>query len=96
VDADGKWRVLRLHVEDQIPLAALARDTGIGLRTLERWHHRYRNGGISALEQQPRTDSGHKRTKGALVAFVEHLAPGPDPASRLCTAWLSPKRNGRN
>lgn len=91
MDADGKWRVLRLHVEDQIPLAALARDTGIGLRTLERWHHRYRNGGISALEQQPRTDSGHKRTKGALVAFVEHLAltrPRPSIATlhRLAVA----------
>ncbi|WP_307051488.1 helix-turn-helix domain-containing protein [Arthrobacter oryzae] len=32
-----RWSVLRLHVEDQIPLAALARETGISTRTLQRW-----------------------------------------------------------
>lgn len=50
MDADGRWRVLRLHVEDQVPLAALARSTGVGERTLQRWHQRYRAGGIAALE----------------------------------------------
>ncbi len=74
MDADERWRVLRLQVEDQVPLAALARDTGIGLRTLQRWHQRYRAGGIAALEQTPRTDAGQRRTATALVAFVERLA----------------------
>lgn len=48
MDAAGRWQILRLHVEDQIPLAALARDTGVGLRTLERWHARYRTEGYTA------------------------------------------------
>ncbi|WP_327436751.1 helix-turn-helix domain-containing protein [Arthrobacter sp. SLBN-112] len=37
-----RWRVLRLHVEDQIPLTALARETGISTRTLQRWLRLYR------------------------------------------------------
>jgi len=74
MDADERWRVLRLHVEDQVPLAALARDTGIGVRTLQRWHQRYQSGGIAALEQTPRTDAGQRRTHTALVAFIERLA----------------------
>lgn len=74
MDADERWRVLRLHVEDQVPLAVLARDTGMGLRTLERWHQRYRRGGVFALDQAPRTDAGQRRTDTAVVAFVERLA----------------------
>ena len=74
MDADERWRVLRLHVEDQVPLAALARDTGIGLRTLERWAQRYRGGGISALEARRRTDAGQRRVDSGLVALVERLA----------------------
>lgn len=54
MDADGRWRILRLHVEDQVPLAALARHHGLGVRTLERWHARYRAGGLSALGRVPR------------------------------------------
>lgn len=37
MDAMERWRVLRLHVKDQVPLAALARETGISARTLQRW-----------------------------------------------------------
>lgn len=74
MDAGERWRVLRLHVEDRVPLAALARATGIGVRTLERWHQRYRSGGISALEPSRRCDTGRRRTDPGLVAFVERLA----------------------
>ena len=54
MDGTERWRVLRLHVEDQVPLTALARDTGISARTLQRWHHLYRTQGISALDPHPR------------------------------------------
>ncbi|WP_281873291.1 helix-turn-helix domain-containing protein, partial [Brachybacterium paraconglomeratum] len=50
VDARARWRILRLHVEDQVPLARLARETDVGLRTLERWHARYRADGYAGLE----------------------------------------------
>ncbi|MEP7763925.1 hypothetical protein [Sanguibacter sp. 25GB23B1] len=32
-----------------MPLAALARSTGISARTPQRWHHQYSAGGITAL-----------------------------------------------
>jgi len=94
VDADERWRVPRLHVEDQVPLAVLARDTGIGLRTLQRWHQRYRSG-VVALDQAPRTDAGQRRTDTAVVAFVERLAltrPRPSIATlhRLTVAGPQP------
>ena len=50
MDARARWRILRLHVEDQVPLARLARETDVGLRTLERWHARYRPDGYAGLE----------------------------------------------
>ncbi|MEC5201129.1 MULTISPECIES: Mu transposase C-terminal domain-containing protein [Micrococcaceae] len=74
MDGSERWRVLRLHVEDQVPLTALARDTGISARTLQRWHHLYRTQGISALDPHPRADSGTRRTAAETVAFIEHLA----------------------
>lgn len=74
MDSAGRWRVLRLHVEDGIPLAVLARETGIGLRTLSRWLARYRSNGIEGLEPRRRSDAGHRRTPSELVRFVEHLA----------------------
>lgn len=57
MDAAERWQILRLHVEDQIPLAALARDTGVGLRTLERWHARFRTEGYTGLGTRRRADS---------------------------------------
>lgn len=81
MDGDERWRILRLHVEDQIPLAALARDTGIGLRTLQRWHQLYRIGGITTLDPHQRSDAGLRRTPPQLVAFIERLALNrPRPA----------------
>lgn len=81
MSGEDRWRILRLHVEDQIPLTALARETGIGLRTLQRWHQLYQEGGITALDPQPRADAGTRRTARELVAFIEHLAlTRPRPA----------------
>ncbi|MDO4070551.1 helix-turn-helix domain-containing protein, partial [Clavibacter michiganensis] len=91
MDGLERWRILRLHVEDQIPLAALARTTGISARTLQRWHHLYRTGGISALDPRSRTDAGRRRTAAATVTFIERLAltkPRPSIATlhRLAAA----------
>lgn len=97
MDADERWRVLRLHVEDQVPLAVLARNTGIGLRTLERWHQRYRSDGVFALDQPRRTDAGQRRTDTAVVAFVERLAltrPRPSIATLHRLSVAEAERQG--
>ena len=81
MDAAGRWQILRLHVEDQIPLAAIARDCGIGLRTLERWHARYRTSGYAGLQARRRSDAGSHHQPEELVALVEGLALSkPRPA----------------
>ncbi|CAN7413605.1 helix-turn-helix domain-containing protein [Microbacterium sp. Be9] len=92
-----RWRILRLHVEDQIPLTALSRETGIGLRTLQRWHQLYRDHGITALDPQPRADAGIRRTGGELVRFIEHLAltrPRPAIATLHRLASTEAERQG--
>lgn len=73
MDGPEKWRILRLHVEDDIALTTLAQDAGLGLRTLQRWHQQYKTGGIAALESQTRHDSGSRCTHPELKAFVERL-----------------------
>src|SRR5690606_14731927 len=74
MDAAERWQILRLHVEDQIPLAALARDTGVGLRTLERWHARYRTEGYTGLGTRRRADAGSHHLPSELVSLIEGLA----------------------
>lgn len=84
MDAGQRWQVLRLHVEDRIPLATLVRDCGIAERTLQRWHARYRVGGYAALGDGPRVDLGRRRTDPQLLRLVEHLAltrPRPTAAT---------------
>ena len=74
MDGRQRWHALRLHVEGQIPIAVIARETGISARTLQRWHQLYRDGGIAALDPHPRADTGVRRTATETVAFIERLA----------------------
>lgn len=97
MNGDERWRVLRLHVEDHVPLTALARNTGISARTLQRWHQLYRVGGISALDPRPRADTGTRRTAAKTVAFVERLAltkPRPSLATLHRLAVAEAQRQG--
>lgn len=81
MDAGRRWEVLRQHVEDGVPLTALAEDTGIGLRTLERWHARYRAHGYDGLTTGTRSDTGTHRLPRELVTLIEGLGLSkPRPA----------------
>ncbi|MGH3800437.1 MAG: Mu transposase C-terminal domain-containing protein [Pseudonocardiaceae bacterium] len=81
MDAQDRWRILRLHVEDRIPLTVLARDTGMRLRTLQRWHARFRQHGAAGLERSRRRDSGTRRVDPDLARLAEGLAlTRPRPA----------------
>lgn len=90
MDAEARWQILRLHVEDQIPLAALARESGVPERTLTNWLARYRKAGAAELGVTSRSDSGQRRTSPELLRLVEGLAlskPRPSIATlhRLVT-----------
>jgi len=74
MDASERWRILRLHVEDAIPLADLVRTTGVPRRTLTRWLARYQTGGYEALSNSVRPDRGSRRTASELVHLIEALA----------------------
>jgi putative transposase len=74
LNGEERWKVLRLHVEDQIPLAAPARESGVSTRTLQRWHQLYRAGGASALDPHPRADTGTRRTDRGMLTCIEGLA----------------------
>ena len=81
MDAGRRWEVLRHHVEDGVPLTALVKDTGVGLRTLQRWHARYRAHGYDGLTTGTRSDAGTHRLPRELVTLIEGLGLSrPRPA----------------
>ncbi|MGH3287373.1 MAG: helix-turn-helix domain-containing protein [Streptosporangiaceae bacterium] len=96
MDASGRWQILRLHVEDQIPLTVLASQTGVGLRTLQRWHARFRRDGILGLQRWTRSDAGTRRTDPDLVRMVEGLAlTRPRPAGATIHRLVAATAAGR-
>lgn len=91
MDAGERWRILRLHVEEQVPLAALARHTGVGLRTLERWNARYRTHGLDGLHDQPPTTPRARHLPVELVRVIEGLALSkPRPSIAALRRSLAP------
>lgn len=78
--AAARWAILRRHVEERVPLTALAASEGVGLRSLQRWHGAYKLGGIAGLaaaEAPPRP----RRFPPEQIALVEGLALLTPPLS---------------
>jgi putative transposase len=69
-----RYSVLRPHIEDGVPLTVVAADSGIPLRTVQRWHAAYRESGRIGLESAPRSDKGTRRLPIDLVHLIEGLA----------------------
>ena len=76
-----RWRVLRPHIEEGVPLPAAAAAAGVAVRTLERWLARYRDDGILGLARSPRSDRSRRKLPGELVALIEGLALRQPPPS---------------
>lgn len=75
---------LRPHLEDGVPLARLARECHMPLRTLQRWLRDYRRAGLAGLARQPRRDRGSRSFPLDLLRLIEGLAlrtPPPSAAS---------------
>jgi len=76
--------VVRPHIEDGVALTTVAARTGIGLRTLQRWHAAYKQAGPAGLAPKTRSDCGHRKTDPTVVALIEGLAlstPRPSVAT---------------
>ena len=79
-----RFRVLRPHLEEGVPLARLARDQGLELRTLQRWLRAYRQQGLAGLTRKVRRDRGRRTLPAPLVGLIEGLAlrsPRPSAAT---------------
>ena len=82
--AECKWKVLRPHVEDGVPLVRAAGEAGVSLRSAQRWLARYRTGGLAGLARAGRADRGSRHIPAELVGVIEGLAlrrPKPSVAT---------------
>jgi len=71
--AASRWQVIRCHVEDGQPLFQIAKESGISLRTVQRWHAAYRRDGLAGLAPVEPVKRG-RRTHPDLQLFIEGLA----------------------
>jgi putative transposase len=82
--AEDKVVLLRRHLDDGVPLARLAAEAGVPLRTLRRWKARYLDDPtVAGLERKVRADRGHRQLPTELVEVIEALAlrrPAPTAA----------------
>ena len=70
----ARFRLLQPHLENGIPLARIARDQGIVLRTAQRWLRCYRAQGLAGLARAPRADRGTRTFPSDLVRLIEGVA----------------------
>jgi putative transposase len=70
----ARFRVLRPHLEDGVPLTHVAQTAAVPVRTLQRWTAAYRQAGLAGLARKPRTDRHHPHLPTALIALIEGLA----------------------
>jgi hypothetical protein len=81
----GREWLVRRHIDDAVPLAALASYAGIGLRSAYKWLILNRSGGVAALMDRHSMRSTHRRRLDQL-----ELQRAVDLRHERCTAiWRS-------
>lgn len=76
-----RFELLRPSLEDGVPLARMARDRGLALRTARRWAAQYRREGLAGLARKGRSDRGKRRLSDKLRQAIEGLALKKPPLS---------------
>jgi putative transposase len=85
-----RFQLLRPALEEGVPLAALARERHLPLRTAERWVQRYRQHGLAGLARKPHRDRGQRRMTEELCSLIEGLAlRRPRPSIATITRRIS-------
>ncbi len=90
-----RFRLLRPHLEEGKPLAQIAAQQNVPLRTLQRWAAHYRQTGLTGLARQARTDKGsHRLLSAEERQLIEGLAlqkaafeRGGDPPPYVRPCW---------
>ena len=73
--AFDRYRKLRPHLEQAVPLTRVAAEAGLPLRTAQRWVSRYRRFGLAGLTRAARADQGkRRRVSDELQRLAEDLA----------------------
>ncbi len=83
-DAMARLAILRLHLEQQVPLARAARQAGVAMRTAQRWLTRYHADGLAGLVRPVRRDAGNRKLSADFATLIEGLAlrkPRPSVAA---------------
>lgn len=71
----ARFRLLKPALENDVPIAALAKTVRVPERTLRRWFQLYRAHGLSGLKRRFRSDRGKRRqVSPELAALIEGLA----------------------
>jgi putative transposase len=76
-----RFELLRPALEEGIPLARVARERGVALRTARRWAGQYRRDGLTGLARKGRSDRGKRHLSEALRQSIEGLALRKPPLS---------------
>ncbi|MYL43879.1 Mu transposase C-terminal domain-containing protein [Virgibacillus salexigens] len=76
-----RFRLIRPYLEGETSLSAIALDSPVSLRTLQRWSQYYRKGGLQALVSKERSDRGSRKISPELVTAIEGLALKKTPPS---------------
>ncbi len=79
-----RFTLLRPCLEDGVPLARVAAQHGIPVRSARRWLRAYRRQGLVGLARQPRADRTRRQFPAELVELIEGLAlrkPAPSAAA---------------
>jgi putative transposase len=87
-----RYQQLRPALEDGVPLAQVAQEHRIPLRTAQRWVTQYRTYGIAGLIRAPRADRGqHRRIVPELQRLIEGLAlQRPPPSAATIHRQIGP------
>jgi putative transposase len=76
-----RFDLLRPFLEEGVPLARVARDRGLALRTARRWAAQYRREGLAGLARKERSDRGKRHLSDTLRQAIEGLALNKSPLS---------------
>ena len=71
-----RFRALRPHVQDGVPLAEAAQVACVPLRTMQRWVARYLDNGLAGLARRRRADAGQRRLPAAIVETIKTMGIG--------------------
>jgi putative transposase len=70
----ARFQILRPFLEDGVPLARVAREQNVILRTARRWVRRYRREGLAGLARKERSDRAQRNLSTDLQQLIEGLA----------------------